>query len=85
MAWFLRIFPAELLLVLGAAAVGLVLLWGWGAYRYEKGIEDATRAFLEADLEGARSARETAREVLSRIGDDPDVDELLRSTGGLRD
>ena len=69
------------------AAIVAILggVWAYGGMKYRAGARDTTRQFLEADLKGADNARTTAEKVLADIGDDPDVDGLLRDTGGLRD
>lgn len=56
----------------------------YGHSRYNAGVRSATAEFLRADLEGAENVKTIASELLALIGDDPDVDELLRETGGLR-
>ncbi len=68
-----------------AVAALLGGVWLYGNAQYRSGARDTTRQFLEADLKGADNARKTAEKVLADIGDDPDVDGLLRDTGGLRD
>ena len=65
------------------AVVGLLFLYG--EYKEREGARSVTIEFLKRDLEGAENVRGAAREILDSIGDDVDVDELLRSTGGLRD
>lgn len=71
----------------GAVLILVLVLagYGYGVMQYNSGVRETTVQFLEQDLEGAVDVREKAREVLDSIGDDVDVDELLRSTGGLRD
>ncbi len=69
-----------------ALALALVAaLWGYGRYMHKQGVTDTTREFIEADRKGAEDAEETARRVLRDIGNVDDPDELLRSTGGLRE
>jgi hypothetical protein len=75
-----KIFQAVTLVAM--LAVGI---YAFGQFKYKQGVRTTTVEFLEQDLQGATNVREKAREVLDSIGDDVDVDELLRSTGGLRD
>ena len=65
-----------------AAAAGV---WFYGETRHDAGVRKATAAFVIADQKGSENVNETAEKTLSDIGDDPDVDELLRSTNGFRD
>lgn len=72
--------------LIGAAIAALVgSVWFYGSVRYSAGVRDTTAKFLQADQEGADDVRQTAREILDAIRSDGDLDELLTSTGGLRD
>lgn len=71
-------------LAIGAIAI-LGMVYVYGESKFREGVRETTVDFLERDLEGAANVRDKAREVLDSIGDDVDLDELLRSTGGLRD
>lgn len=73
----LLIFGAVTMLVIGA------LYFTWST-AYRVGTQDAVERFVNADKEGAEDVRKIAKEILSDAGV-ADPDELLRSTGGLRD
>lgn len=70
--------------LLSAVAVAAAV-WLYGASQYHSGVRDTTSEFIEADREGAENVRTTAGRVLRDLGSVDDPDELLRSTGGLRD
>ena len=73
--------------LIGGAVVILAILggvWGYGRSEYKRGVRETTADFVQRDIEGAENVRTIAEETLRRIGDDPDVDGLLRATGGLR-
>ena len=74
---------------LGRSCVLIAVLafaaWLHGEQRHAAGVRETTAAFVKADKEGAGDVREIARKTLAGIGDNPDPDELLRRTGGLRD
>jgi hypothetical protein len=70
------------------AIVALLLVLGvyfYGEAKKAQGARETQIEFREQDLKGAARVREKTREILDRVGSDFDVDELLRSTGGLRD
>jgi hypothetical protein len=73
------------LVVLGLLAAALAGLWWFGNERYHAGVRATTADFVKQDMEGAKDVRRIAEDTLRRIGDNPDVDELLRATGGLRE
>ena len=71
-------------------AVALILtLWGvleYAQYRaYQKGQSDADAAQEAADTKGADDVHDDASEGRDSALRQPDVDSLLRETGGLRE
>ena len=63
----------------------VVAIHFYGQIKYREGARETVQEFVEGDLRNAAQVREKAREVLDSLGGNVDVDELLRSTGGLRD
>jgi cytoskeletal protein RodZ len=81
----LAFFPKRLLLGAGIVVVGAVGVWWYGQTQYRTGVEETVTKFVTQDRETASNVREIAEQVLIDSGSTTDVDELLSSTGGLRD
>lgn len=62
-----------------------LMVAAYGESRYKVGVRDATAGFVAADNKGAKDIHATAEKTLRAIGNDPDIDRLLRETGGLRE
>lgn len=83
MIWVVR--NLKWIAVAGIVAIFFGAMIKYGSSRYDAGVRNTTKTFIEADQKGAKNVHETARETLDSIGDAVDVDELLSETGGLRD
>lgn len=70
---------------LAGLLICVVAIYFYGQMKYREGATETVQEFIQGDLRNAAQIREKANEVLESLGGDVDVDELLRSTGGLRD